>query len=187
MTSLTNHFSTLTRLIYIIGARRDGSSIHFFYRTTKAYTTGQRKRRKICKESNLTEDVRWHKTGKTRGVVQNGVQIGCKKIHVLYRSAVGGSKPIKYDWVMHQYHLGTVEDEKEGQYVVAKIFYQLQKGSEKVDDHVVIDDLDVWMRLTSPKTPMTDAPDPRRPGKSVSYEDVTPAQVRIFLFLLIGV
>ncbi|KAI3520734.1 hypothetical protein L1887_10184 [Cichorium endivia] len=147
------------------GARKDGNSVHFFYRNTNAYTTGQRKRRKISKESGLTKDVRWHKTGKTKAVIQNGVQIGCKKIMVLYGTAGGGSKPCKLNWVMHQYHLGTVEEEKEGEYVVAKIFYQLQKQENN-------EELDAWMSLTSPRTPNTGAPDPPRPGKSVSCADV---------------
>ncbi|KAI7746407.1 hypothetical protein M8C21_033637, partial [Ambrosia artemisiifolia] len=159
-------------------ATKDGNIVHFFYRTTNAYTTGQRKRRKICKqygltkEASLTKDVRWHKTGKTKALMQNGVQIGCKKIMVLYGAAGGGSKPYKLNWVMHQYHLGTVEDEKEGEYVVAKIFYQQQKDTEKVDNAAVTEELDAWMNLTSPKTPKTVAPDPRRPGKSV-FSDVT--------------
>ncbi|KAI3793923.1 hypothetical protein L1987_36546 [Smallanthus sonchifolius] len=155
------------------GATKDGNTVHFFYRTTNAYTTGQRKRRKICKESGLTKDVRWHKTGKTKAIMQNGVQIGCKKIMVLYGAAGGGLKPYKLNWVMHQYHLGTVEDEKEGEYVVAKIFYQPQKDTEKEDNNAVIEELDAWMNLTSPRTPRTDAPDPRRPGKSVSCDDAT--------------
>lgn len=156
------------------GARKDGNSVHFFYRTTNAYTTGQRKRRKICKDSNLTKDVRWHKTGKTKPIMHNGVQVGCKKILVLYGTAGGGSKPHKLNWVMHQFHLGAVKEETEGQYVVAKIFYQPQKEIEKVDDnHGVNDELDAWMNLTSPRTPKTDAPDPPRPGKSISCDDVT--------------
>ncbi|KAJ0469714.1 putative transcription factor NAM family [Helianthus annuus] len=167
------------------GATKDGNTVHFFYRTTNAYTTGQRKRRKICKESgltkeaSLTKDVRWHKTGKTKAIMQNGVQIGCKKIMVLYGAAGGGSKPYKLNWVMHQYHLGTVEEEKEGEYVVAKIFYQPQKDTEKVDNKAVIEESDAWMNLTSPRTPITDAPDPRRPVKPVSCDDVTTDHVEI--------
>lgn len=37
-----------------------------------------------------------------------------------------GEKPKKTNWVMHQYHLGTGEDEMDGEYVVSKIFYQKQ-------------------------------------------------------------
>lgn len=156
------------------GARKDGNCVHFFYRTTNAYTTGQRKRRKICNEFGLAKDVRWHKTGKTKAVKQNGVQIGCKKIMVLYGAAAGGKKPYKLNWVMHQYHLGTAEDEKEGQYVVSKVFYQPQKEIEKADNQDEIDELDAWLNKTSPKTPNTATPDPPRPGKSVSYDDITP-------------
>ncbi|XP_076954314.1 SUPPRESSOR OF GAMMA RESPONSE 1-like [Bidens hawaiensis] len=154
------------------GARKDGNSVHFFYRTSNAYTTGQRKRRKICQESSLTKDVRWHKTGKTKAVMQNGVQIGCKKIMVLYGVGTGGSKPYKLNWVMHQYHLGTVEDEQDGQFVVAKIFYQSQKDAEKADNNVVVEKVDAWMNSTSPKTPKIDTPDPCRSGKLVSCDDV---------------
>ncbi|MFS8011523.1 putative transcription factor NAM family [Helianthus anomalus] len=167
------------------GATKDGNTVHFFYRTTNAYTTGHRKRRKICKESgltkeaSLTKDVRWHKTGKTKAIMQNGVQIGCKKIMVLYGAAGGGSKPYKLNWVMHQYHLGTVEEEKEGEYVVAKIFYQPQKDTEKVDNKAVIEESDAWMNLTNPRTPITVAPDPRRPVKPVSCDDVTTDHVEI--------
>ncbi|KAL8210927.1 hypothetical protein R6Q57_005364 [Mikania cordata] len=159
------------------GARKDGNSVHFFYRITNAYTTGQRKRRKIFQESSLTKDVRWHKTGKTKVVMQNGVQIGCKKIMVLYGAADGGLKQHKLNWVMHQYHLGTVEDEKEGQYVVAKIFYQSQNEVENVDNYVVTENLDALMSLTSPRTPKTTAPDPRRSGKS-AFCSVTIDNVR---------
>lgn len=41
-------------------------------------------------------------------------------------STTKGEKPEKTNWVMHQYHLGTGEDEKDGEYVVSKIFYQQQ-------------------------------------------------------------
>ncbi|KAL8193536.1 hypothetical protein R6Q57_026671 [Mikania cordata] len=156
------------------GATKDGNTVHFFYRTTNAYTTGQRKRRRICKGSSLIKDVRWHKTGKTKAIKQNGVQIGCKKIMVLYGVACGSSKPYKLNWVMHQYHLGTVEDEKEGEYVVAKVFYQPQKDTEKVDNNAIIEELDAWTYLTTPRTPITDAPVPRRLGKTVSCDDATP-------------
>jgi hypothetical protein len=45
---------------------------------------------------------------------------------VLYVSTVKGGKPKKTNWVMHQYHLGTGEDEKNGEYVVSKLFFQQQ-------------------------------------------------------------
>lgn len=71
-------------------------------------------------------ETRWHKTGKTRPVMLNGKQKGCKKILVLYTNFGKNRKPEKTNWVMHQYHLGQHEEEKEGELVVSKIFYQTQ-------------------------------------------------------------
>ncbi|KHN40359.1 NAC domain-containing protein 8 [Glycine soja] len=109
------------------GVTRDGLSKHFFHRPSKAYTTGTRKRRKIQNECDLQGgETRWHKTGKTRPVMVNGKQKGCKKILVLYTNFGKNRKPEKTNWVMHQYHLGQHEEEKEGELVVSKIFYQTQ-------------------------------------------------------------
>ncbi|CAL0312527.1 unnamed protein product [Lupinus luteus] len=111
------------------GITRDGLSRHFFHRPSKAYTTGTRKRRKIqneCENLNGGGETRWHKTGKTRPVMVNGKQKGCKKILVLYTNFGKNRKPEKTNWVMHQYHLGMHEEEKEGELVVSKIFYQTQ-------------------------------------------------------------
>eukprot|EP00252_Welwitschia_mirabilis_P023168 TRINITY_DN6493_c0_g1_i2.p1 TRINITY_DN6493_c0_g1~~TRINITY_DN6493_c0_g1_i2.p1 ORF type:complete len:376 (+),score=38.92 TRINITY_DN6493_c0_g1_i2:672-1799(+) len=109
------------------GVTRDGHSRHFFHRPSKAYTTGTRKRRKIQSECDLQGgETRWHKTGKTRPVLLNGKQKGCKKILVLYTNFGKQRKPEKTNWVMHQYHLGSHEDEKEGELVVSKVFYQTQ-------------------------------------------------------------
>ncbi|XXG57329.1 hypothetical protein AAC387_Pa03g4508 [Persea americana] len=109
------------------GVTKDGLSRHFFHRPSKAYTTGTRKRRKIQTECDLQGgETRWHKTGKTRPVIVNGKQKGCKKILVLYTNFGKHRKPEKTNWVMHQYHLGQLEEEKEGELVVSKIFYQTQ-------------------------------------------------------------
>ncbi|XP_038710912.1 NAC domain-containing protein 75-like isoform X1 [Tripterygium wilfordii] len=111
------------------GVTRDGLSRHFFHRPSKAYTTGTRKRRKIqteCDDLQGTGETRWHKTGKTRPVMINGKQKGCKKILVLYTNFGKNRKPEKTNWVMHQYHLGQHEEEKEGELVVSKILYQTQ-------------------------------------------------------------
>ncbi|XP_004513071.1 NAC domain-containing protein 75 [Cicer arietinum] len=110
------------------GVTKDGLSRHFFHRPSKAYTTGTRKRRKIQNECDLQQggETRWHKTGKTRPVMVNGKQKGCKKILVLYTNFGKNRKPEKTNWVMHQYHLGQHEEEKEGELVVSKIFYQTQ-------------------------------------------------------------
>ena len=56
----------------------------------------------------------------------DGRQKGCKKILVLYINFGKPRKPEKTNWVMHQYHLGDLEDEKEGQLIVSKVFYQTQ-------------------------------------------------------------
>lgn len=56
----------------------------------------------------------------------NGKQKGCKKILVLYTNFGKNRKPEKTNWVMHQYHLGQHEEEREGELVVSKIFYQTQ-------------------------------------------------------------
>lgn len=109
------------------GVTRDGLNRHFFHRPSKAYTTGNRKRRKIQSECDLQGgETRWHKTGKTRPVSVNGKQKGCKKILVLYTNFGKHRKPEKTNWVMHQYHLGVHEEEKEGELVVSKVFYQTQ-------------------------------------------------------------
>ncbi|KAJ0709853.1 putative transcription factor NAM family [Helianthus annuus] len=109
------------------GVTRDGLSRHFFHRPSKAYTTGTRKRRKIQTECDLQGgETRWHKTGKTRPVMVSGKQKGCKKILVLYTNFGKNRKPEKTNWVMHQYHLGQHEEEREGELVVSKIFYQTQ-------------------------------------------------------------
>lgn len=171
---------------FALGAKKDGGSIHFFHRTTNAYATGQRKRRKIQSHHGSTEEhVRWHKTGKTKPVIENGVQKGCKKIMVLYKSSKKGSKPDKSNWVMHQYHLGTEEDEREDEYVVSKVFYQPQKQTETNDNIPVIEELDAVTSQTSPRTPKTTTPNPPRSEKSVfcanAGDDSTPhgsAQVR---------
>ncbi|KAF8408317.1 hypothetical protein HHK36_007466 [Tetracentron sinense] len=160
------------------GAKKDGSSVHFFHRTTNAYATGHRKRRKIHGQCSLTkEHVRWHKTGRTKPVIENGVQKGFKKIMVLYRSSKKGSKPDKSNWVMHQYHLGTEEDEREGEYVVSKIFYQQQKQTEKIDNDPLIEESDVVTARPSPRTPKNNTPDPPRPGKRVLYDDANENNV----------
>ncbi|VFQ73524.1 unnamed protein product [Cuscuta campestris] len=170
------------------GAKKDGSSIHFFYRTKKAYATGKRKRRKISNEQSLmVERVRWHKTGKTKAVMERGVQKGCKKVMVLYRSAKKGEKPEKTNWVMHQYHLGSDEDEKEGGFVVSKIYYQQQKQTDKMmtmsannNNNDVLVHLhhpkgeyysDRWTACQDiPKTPMAAIPNPPRAGETPSCD-----------------
>ncbi|CAN8291001.1 unnamed protein product [Cochlearia groenlandica] len=108
------------------GVSKDGQVRHFFHRPSKAYTTGTRKRRKVSTDEQGHE-TRWHKTGKTRPVLsQSGQSIGFKKILVLYTNYGRQKKPEKTNWVMHQYHLGQCEDEKDGEHVLSKVFYQTQ-------------------------------------------------------------
>lgn len=107
------------------GVSKDGLVRHFFHRPSKAYTTGTRKRRKVHTDTEGGE-TRWHKTGKTRPVFVSGKVKGYKKILVLYTNYGKQKKPEKTNWVMHQYHLGNNEEEKDGEIVVSKVFYQTQ-------------------------------------------------------------
>lgn len=146
------------------GASKDGNSVHFFHRTSNAYATGHRKRRKIHRlcDSSSEERVRWHKTGKTKPVIVNGIRKGWKKIMVLYRSSKKGCKPDKANWVMHQYHLGIDEEEKDGELVVSKIFFQQnQKQMYKIDDEQVEEACDVLTAGVGPGTPKTNTPRPK--------------------------
>lgn len=152
--------------LLFLGAKKDGSSVHFFYRIKKAYTSGKRKRRRIQGPENTNiGHVRWHKTGKTKPVMENGVQKGFKKIMVLYANSKKGCKPEKCNWVMHQYHLGTDEDEKDGEFVVSKVFYQPQKEAEKNEAGLVAHEI--------PTTPVTDASDLTRLEKTPSSDCVS--------------
>uniref|UniRef100_A0A1D1XE08 NAC domain-containing protein 8 n=1 Tax=Anthurium amnicola TaxID=1678845 RepID=A0A1D1XE08_9ARAE len=155
------------------GVKKDGSSAHFFHKTFNAYATGRRKRRKIHNGHNLSKEaVRWHKTGKTKLVIENGVQKGVKKILVLYKSSKNGLKPVKTNWVMHQYHLGTEEDERPGELVVSKIFFQLKaKQAEKLDKDPANVDAEVLMAGVSPRTPKTNAPCPPRSVKNCQFDE----------------
>ncbi|PIN06047.1 hypothetical protein CDL12_21417 [Handroanthus impetiginosus] len=118
------------------GVSKDGQVRHFFHRPSKAYTTGTRKRRKVHTDAEGGE-TRWHKTGKTRPVSASGNIKGYKKILVLYTNYGRQRKPEKTNWVMHQYHLGDNEEEKDGELVVSKVFYQTQPrqcGSSSMKD-----------------------------------------------------
>ncbi|CAG7879323.1 unnamed protein product [Brassica rapa] len=108
------------------GVNTNGTSVFFFNKTVHAYPKGERKRRSITPSGLTDASVRWRKSGKTKPVMINGVQKGCKKFMVLYKSAKKGLKPEKSKWVMHQYHLGR-EEEETGEYVVSKIMYQQQQ------------------------------------------------------------
>ncbi|CAH9103574.1 unnamed protein product [Cuscuta europaea] len=155
------------------GVKQDGSVTHLFHRAIKAYNTGTRKRRKV--QGVDVGDFRWHKTGRTKPVLLDGVQRGCKKIMVLYMASVKGAKAAeKTNWVMHQYHLGAKEDEREGEYVISKVFFQQQqvvKQSERAE-HESPEEPESLDALRDPYTPKTATPEParlaRRPLSSVS-------------------
>ncbi|CAD6332859.1 unnamed protein product [Miscanthus lutarioriparius] len=112
------------------GVSKDGLVRHFFHRPSRAYTTGTRKRRKVHSgdgdDGGGGGETRWHKTGKTRPVLSNGRPRGYKKILVLYTNYGKQRKPEKTNWVMHQYHLGSDEEERDGELVVSKVFFQTQ-------------------------------------------------------------
>ncbi|XP_062159633.1 SUPPRESSOR OF GAMMA RESPONSE 1 [Alnus glutinosa] len=155
------------------GVKQDGSACHFFHRAIKAYNTGTRKRRKI--HGDDFGDVRWHKTGRTKPVILDAVQKGCKKIMVLYMTMVRGGKPEKTNWVMHQYHLGTGEDEKDGEYVFSKIFYQQQQQQVKQDDTAdqdIPENIDPMIGKVDPVTPKSVTPDPPRTERRHSEFDL---------------
>lgn len=104
---------------------------------------------------------------------------------VLYVNVLKGGKAEKTNWVMHQYHLGTGEDEMEGDYVISKVFYQQQqvKQSEKgeaplsdgIDDALVTD-----VHQISPKsvTPETSRPERCFPDYD-EEKDLAPTSVVI--------
>ena len=129
-----------------LGVAKDGLSKHFFHKTSKAYPTGTRKRRKIQSErgqrsSEDAGEAHWHKTGRTHAVIVGGRQKGCKKILVLHNIKQGMRE--KTNWIMHQYHLGMsdADDEKDGELVLSKVFYrcpdatmvEVEHNNEKVE------------------------------------------------------
>eukprot|EP00262_Sarcandra_glabra_P007397 TRINITY_DN20172_c0_g1_i1.p1 TRINITY_DN20172_c0_g1~~TRINITY_DN20172_c0_g1_i1.p1 ORF type:complete len:424 (-),score=65.66 TRINITY_DN20172_c0_g1_i1:135-1406(-) len=147
------------------GVKQDGSVSHFFHRSIKAYNTGTRKRRKIHNDD--LGDIRWHKTGKTKPVIMDGMHKGCKKIMVLYMSMAKGEKSEKTNWVMHQYHLGTGEDETDGEFVVSKVFYQQQqsKQNDRNDQDPPLEIRESTITKVDPVTPKSVTPEPPRTEK----------------------
>jgi len=150
--------------------KTDGISAHFFHRLSKAYNCGKRKRRRVisCSDNTVTDDhVRWHKTGRSKPIYDNGVKKGWKEIMVLYKSSQRGGKPDRAHWVMHQYHLGEEEDEKDGDLVVSKIFYQMpNKSMGASETETAYDEPDASASVIGPKTPKTNTPQPRHPNNS---------------------
>ncbi|CAI5969239.1 unnamed protein product [Closterium sp. NIES-65] len=124
----------------------DGTTRHYFHRPSRAYAMGLRKRRKVFSDrpspAAATLPHR-HCGGGGCGWRTGGVRIGWKKILVLYETraqrgkkrgrtsgaALQGAagKDRKTNWIMHQYHVGEQGEEKEGEWVVSKVFYQIQQ------------------------------------------------------------
>jgi len=125
--------------------------------------------------------VRWHKTGKTKPVMENGVQKGWKKIMVLYRSLKKGCKPDKANWVMHQYHLGINEEEKDGELVVSKIFFQQNVKQVDKGETEEVDELDGLTVGTGPRTPNTVAPEPPCAEKQSPLSDAHEYSPLLFI------
>lgn len=82
---------------------------------------------------------------------------------VLYMTVARGGKAEKTNWVMHQYHIGTEEDEKDGEYVISKIFYQQNqvKQGDK-NDQDIAERIDTTVTKVDPLTPTSVTPDPPR-------------------------
>ena len=78
----------------------------------------------------------WHNTGNTLPVMVNGRQTGSKKVLVLhtnknfYHSRKKNFDPHRTNWVMHQSHLGDLEQEKERELVLCKIFLPHEHGQD---------------------------------------------------------
>ena len=63
-----------------------------------------------------------HKTGNTLPVVVNGQQTGSKNVLVLHTNKNFDQQ--RTNRVMHRYHLGDMEQEKERELIFCKIFYE---------------------------------------------------------------
>jgi hypothetical protein len=76
-------------------------------------------------------------------------------------------RPERAPWVMHQYHLGYEEDEKDGELVVSKVFYQLPtKHMKNAETETCDEEPDAFAAGIGPKTPKTNTPQPRRANNS---------------------
>ncbi|XP_022643048.1 NAC domain-containing protein 73 isoform X1 [Vigna radiata var. radiata] len=154
------------------GVGKDGQIRHFFHRPSKAYTTGTRKRRKVHTDEEGSE-TRWHKTGKTRAVFAAGGAVkGFKKILVLYTNYGRKRKPEKTNWVMHQYHLGSTEEEKDGELVVSKIFYQTQPRQSGNNPNIIEEPYEKMLNADGTSTPKTTTIVDCYNAPYINYDDV---------------
>ena len=90
---------------------------------------GMRTHHKIQSECGM--HAIWHKTGNILPVMVNGRQMGSEKVLVLHTNKNFDHSRKKKNFnqqrtncMMHQYHLGDLELEKERELVLCKIFYQ---------------------------------------------------------------
>ncbi|XP_040258261.1 NAC domain-containing protein 75-like [Aegilops tauschii subsp. strangulata] len=111
------------------GITLSGLSKHFFQRNSRAFKRGTWTRCKIQSECGM--HAMWHKTGNTLPVMVNGRQPGNKNVLVLHTNKKFDHSRKKKNfnqqrtnWVIHQNHLGDLEQEKERELVLYKIFYQ---------------------------------------------------------------
>ncbi|KAI5399674.1 hypothetical protein KIW84_064850 [Lathyrus oleraceus] len=77
---------------------------------------------------------------------------------VLYTTPESKDLSGKTNWIMHQYHLGTKENEKHGEYVASKVFYQ-QPEHVKLRGKGTQDDLQTAEKV-SPVTPSSATREP---------------------------
>ncbi|XP_031396116.1 NAC domain-containing protein 73-like [Punica granatum] len=175
------------------GVRSDGQIRHFFHRPSKAYSTGNWKRRRIHMGKNTEDETRWHKTGKTRPILSGGKVKGFKKILVLYTNHGRQRKPEKTNWVMHQYHLGNNEEEKDGELVVSKVFYQTQpkqSGQTRKKEMETTINYSRDQSLHGNQLPEDrynyNNYSPVQGGRESSNDQINPAQLRLILNSVIG-
>ncbi|CAM0904179.1 unnamed protein product [Alopecurus aequalis] len=145
------------------GIKMDGSSNHFFHRISNAYDVGGRKRRKISNKNHIDSDepMRWHKTGRSSRIFDNGVLKGWKKILVLYKCEKG--KRQRTNWTMHECHLGVEEGEEHGELVVSRVFWQVRSNNTgKSEMHAADEESGSFAVKMDPTTPNTYPPQPRR-------------------------
>jgi hypothetical protein len=70
------------------------------------------------------------KSGNPISITLDGNLQGCKEVFVLYAYETDGNNPQITDWRLHQYHIESTEKD-EGELVVSKIFYELEKNQFK--------------------------------------------------------
>lgn len=108
------------------GVGIDGQIHHFFHRTSKSYTAGALKQRRVPTGVSSKGKFWWHEIGMTKSILVDGKLKGFKNTFVLYANQERQMKVEKTNWVMHQYYLGNGKEGKGGEFVILKVFYQTQ-------------------------------------------------------------